>query len=129
MLVVLFSCKHPSSVFLFILSRSFGRMFFTPTRSCLLLIHLPHTPSHYLLLCLPPWFISSSHFLSGRSLTAKTSALLSSYRHCLISFIDQQYCFYCHSLFMFALQDIFHTIFPYVCTISTPLQAICSLLR
>lgn len=64
MLVVLFSCKHPSSVFLFILSWSFGRMFFTPTRSCLLLIHsTPH--SFPLSLALPPslvHFLFSSHF-------------------------------------------------------------------
>ena len=54
---------------------------------------LPHTPSHYLFLCLPRWFISSSHLLPGHSLTAKAPALLSSYLHCLIAFIDQQYCF------------------------------------
>lgn len=59
MLVVLVSCKHPSSVFLFIVSWSFGRMFFTPTRSCLLLIHsTPH--SFPLSLALPPSLV---HFL------------------------------------------------------------------
>lgn len=97
-------------------------MFFTPIRSCLLLIHSnSHSfPLSLVLSSCPIHFLFSSPFWPFSHCQSTSSLIfvpLLFWLHLLTNNIAS----YCHSLFVFTLKGIFHTIFPFVCSISTSL--------